>query len=74
MNKYFKLLAWSCAGIVAGATIYFSYEGAAVLAVAAGVFKGFSEFMKGQTMTDNEILRNNESERQECECWTRCMG
>ena len=47
MNKYFKLLAWTCAGIVAGATIYFSYEGAAILAVAAGVFKGFAEFMKG---------------------------
>lgn len=46
MNKYFKLLAWTCAGIVAGATIYFSYEGAAILAVAAGVFKGFAEFMK----------------------------
>lgn len=47
MNKYFKLLAWTCAGIVAGATIYFSYEGAAFLAVAAGVFKGFRELMRG---------------------------
>ena len=25
-------------------------------------------------MTDNEILSNNEKERQECECWTRVMG
>lgn len=47
MNKYFRLLAWSVAGCVAGAVIYFSYEGAAVLAVAAGVFKGFRELMRG---------------------------
>lgn len=25
-------------------------------------------------MTDNEILTQNESERQECEVYTRCMG
>ena len=25
-------------------------------------------------MTDMEILETNESQRQECEVWTRCMG
>lgn len=25
-------------------------------------------------MTDEEILVNNQSERQSCEVWTRCMG
>lgn len=25
-------------------------------------------------MTDTEILETNESQRQECEVWTRCMG
>lgn len=30
--------------------------------------------MEENGMTDNEILSNNEKERQECECWTRVMG
>ncbi len=47
MNKYFRLLAWSVAGCVAGAVIYFSYEGAAILACGAGIAKGFTELMKG---------------------------
>ena len=25
-------------------------------------------------MTDQEILESNKNERQECECWCRCMG
>lgn len=47
MNKYFKLLSWSIAGLVAAGIIYVGYTGVAVLAFGAGVFKGFKEFMKG---------------------------
>lgn len=25
-------------------------------------------------MSDEQILKENESQRQECECWCRCMG
>lgn len=25
-------------------------------------------------MSDEQILKENESQRQECEVWTRCMG
>lgn len=47
MNKYFKLLAWTCAGIVGATLCMLAQEGVAVLALAIGIFKGFAEFMKG---------------------------
>lgn len=47
MNKYMKLLAWSAAGIVAGAMISIAPQGFAVVVAAVGIFKGFYEFMRG---------------------------
>lgn len=46
MNKYFTLLAWSIAGVVAGTITYFAASGVAVVMVGAGIFKGFYDFMQ----------------------------
>lgn len=48
MNKYFTLLSWSVAGVVAGLITYYAAEGVAVVIAGAGVFKGFKEFMNNK--------------------------
>lgn len=46
MNKYFKLLAWSAAGLVACLLNLWAFKGISALLLAAGIFQGFKELMK----------------------------
>lgn len=45
-----KLLAWSSAGVVAGALIVMAPQGLAVVAMGCGIFKGFYELMKNTSV------------------------